>query len=220
MPKGTVIKKLVVAFLLALILAGCATTYVPISWDLGDRVRQLTRSDLTLAILFERYDPQRLTLRIAGDSFDEVMMPSEVKHHLGAYRRDKKLIYRNLYQSYTDAELRDLLVHEFAHHIWFSFLNPKQRLDWGRHLGQHPSPLQDMVRSTYSNPEEFAAEDFAFTVEYARSIDLEKLWQMTVITQEECQLLLAERRRSPHPTLEAGKAVVTHGAAALSQSAR
>jgi hypothetical protein len=220
MPNGTVIRKLAVALLLALILTGCATTYVPISWDLGDRVQQLTRSDLTLAVLFGRYDPQRLTLRIAGDSFDEVMMPSEVKHHLGAYRRDKKLIYRNLYQNYTDAELRDLLVHEFAHHIWFSFMNQKQRLDWAQHLGQHPSPLQDMVRSAYRNPEDFAAEDFAFTVEYARSIDLEKLSQMTIITQEECQLLLAEQRRSPHPTLEAGKAVVTQGAAALSQSAR
>lgn len=57
MPSGTLIKKFATCLLLALLLCGCATTYVPISWDFRDKVLELSRSDLTLAILFNRYDP-------------------------------------------------------------------------------------------------------------------------------------------------------------------
>ena len=73
----TVSKSIALLFLLAWLTAGCAATYVPISWDMGERVQQMTRSDQTLAILFDRYDPARSTLRVAGESFDEVMMPPE-----------------------------------------------------------------------------------------------------------------------------------------------
>jgi hypothetical protein len=198
MAHGAVVKKIAVVFLLALSLCGCATTYVPISWNFGDKVQELSRSDLTLAMLFDRYDPQRLTLRVKGDSFDEVMMPSEVQYHLGAYRRDTKLIYRNLYQDYNDQNLRDLMVHEFAHHIWYNFMSRAQQQHWADHLQSDPTPLQNMVRQVYRRPADFATEDFAFTVEFARPSDLIELARMKIITPQECETLLAEQRRS-HP---------------------
>jgi hypothetical protein len=194
-----VIKRIVVLLLPVVTLGGCATTYVPVSWSMGDKVQQLSRSDQTLAILFNRYDPARVTLRVAGASFDEVMMPSEVKFHLGAYRKDTKLIYRNLYQEFNDGALRDLMLHEFAHHIWFSAMTPKQQGRWGEHLEQNPSPLQSRVRQTYYQPSEYAPEDFAFTVEYARPIDLEELARMDLITPEERDIMLSEVK-PPDPT--------------------
>jgi hypothetical protein len=132
--------------LVVMLMSGCATTYVPVSWGLGERVSQLSRSDLMLATLYDRYDPERSTIRISGSSFDEVMMPSEVKFHLGAYRPDTKLIYRNLYHDYPQDELRDVVLHELAHHIWFNFMSPRQRTLWRLHLAENPSPLQQMVR--------------------------------------------------------------------------
>jgi hypothetical protein len=196
-----IILRIVVLSLLALTLGGCATTYVPISWSMGDRVKQLSRSDHTLAILFDRYDPARKTLRAGGVSFDEVMMPSEVKYHLGAYRKDTKLIYRNLYQEFNDFELRDLMLHEFAHHIWFNSMTPKQQTRWGAHLEQNPSPLQNMVRQNYPLPSDHASEDFAFTVEYARPVDIEELARMNLITPAERDTMLAEVR-PPHHTAQ------------------
>ena len=192
MPSGTVIKNIAALFLLALSLGGCATTYVPISWNFGKQVQRLSRSDLTLAILYNRYDPSRTTLRVAGESFDEVMMPSEVQYHLGAYRQDTKLIYRSLYQDYSDQKLRDLMVHEFSHHIWFSFMSQKQRQQWEEHLANHPSPLQTMVRRVYPNPADYDSEDFAFTVEYARPVDIEELARLNLISGEERDAILAE----------------------------
>jgi hypothetical protein len=201
---STVIKRIVVLLLLALTLGGCATTYVPISWSMGDRVRQLSRSDQTLALLFNRYDPARATLRVGGVSFDEVMMPSEVKYHLGAYRRDTKLIYRNLYQEFNDQELRDLMLHEFAHHIWFSAMTPKQQVRWGVHLEQNPSPLQTMVRQNYPLPSDYASEDFAFTVEYARPVDIEELARMNLITPAERDIMLAGAKPPHHMASKQG----------------
>jgi hypothetical protein len=199
MPSGAVIKKVVIMILLALLSGGCATTYVPVSWELGEQVERLSHSDPTLAILYEHYDPSRTTLRVAGQSFDEVMMPSEVKHHLGAYRKDTKLIYRNLYQQYTDSELRDLLVHEFSHHIWFSFMDAKQREEWRAHLERNPTPLQSMVRELYQKPDDYGTEDFAFTVEYARPVDLQELARLNLISAQECETLISEQKRSPQP---------------------
>jgi hypothetical protein len=199
-----VINRIVVLLLLAVTLSGCATTYVPISWSMGDKVTQLSRSDQTLAILFNRYDPARATLRVGGTSFDEVMMPSEVKHHLGAYRRDTKLIYRNLYQEFNDDALRDLMLHEFAHHIWFSAMTPKQQVRWGEHLEQNPSPLQKMVRQNYPQPSDYATEDFAFTVEYARPVDLEELARINLITPAERDIMLAEVKPPHHTARQQG----------------
>ena len=187
----TVVKKIAAALLLSLSLSGCATTFVPISWNYGEKVQQLSRSDLTLAVLFNRYDPARETLRVSGESFDEVMMPSEVKYHLGAYRRDKRMIYRNMYQEFTDRGLRDLMVHEFAHHIWFSFMSPKQRDKWAGHLDNNPAPIQAMVRRVYPHPEDYATEDFAFTVEYARPVDIRELARLGILSTLECDTLLS-----------------------------
>lgn len=184
--------KYYVILILALLSVGCSTTYVPISWGYGNKVKQLSQSDITLSTFFTKYDPDRKTLRVSGASFEEVMMPSEVKYHLGAYRPDTKLLYRNLYKKYDDQELRDVMVHEFAHHIWFSFMTSEQRFEWRKYLESNPSPLQVMVRSTYSNPEEHDAEDFAFTVEYPRQIDLEELAKLKVITPEERDALLKD----------------------------
>ncbi|HBG08202.1 MAG: hypothetical protein A2075_05405 [Geobacteraceae bacterium GWC2_58_44] len=178
--------------LLALLTGGCATTYVPISWGFGEKVQQLSRSDLTLAILFNRYDPDRQTLRVSGASFDEVMMPSEVMRHLGAYRPDTKLIYRNLYHQYNDQELRSLMCHELAHHIWFGSMTHKQREAWGLHLEANPTPVRAMVRRVYPRPADYDTEDFAFTVERARAVDIEALARMNLITAQERDALLSE----------------------------
>jgi len=190
MSSGAVIKKAATFLLLALSLGGCATTYVPISWNFGEQVQTLSRTDPVLAVLFNRYDPSRQTLRVSGDSFDEVMMPSEVKYHLGAYRRDTKLIYRSLYQEYSDHELRDLMAHEFAHHIWFGFMTNELREKWVAYLADHPAPIQKMVRGTYAPPE-FDSEDFAFVVEYARPVDILELARLNIISSQECEKLLS-----------------------------
>lgn len=186
----TAVLKILTASLLVLSLQGCATTYIPVSWGMTEKVQQASRTDVTLATLFNRYDPQRTTLRVNGKSFDEVMMPEQVKYHLGAYRRDTKQIYKNLYREYNDVELRDLLVHELAHHIWFNHMSNKQQNRWRRYLALNPSPLQVMVRSTYNRPAEWDSEDFAYVVEYARPDDLEELAKLEVLTRQECDKLL------------------------------
>jgi len=208
---SAVIRKLAAVSILALLLSGCATTYVPISWGFGEKVQLLSRSDPTLAILFNRYDPQRKTLRVEAESFDEVMMPSEVKYHLGAYRQDTKLIYRNLYHDYSDRDLRELLVHELAHHIWFDFMLPEQRQQWVIHLEQNPSPLQAMVRQVYQRPADYATEDFAFTLEYARSSDIQELARLHLITTKERDEIFARQKPG-------ALALMPHGKAPLSRS--
>jgi hypothetical protein len=180
--------------LVVMLMSGCATTYVPVSWGLGERVSQLSRSDLMLATLYDRYDPERSTIRISGSSFDEVMMPSEVKFHLGAYRPDTKLIYRNLYHDYPQDELRDVVLHELAHHIWFNFMSPRQRTLWRLHLAENPSPLQQMVRRNDPPSTEYNSEDFAFTVEYARPVDIQELATLNIITAAEEETILKELR--------------------------
>lgn len=183
----------------AFFTGGCTATYVPISWGMGERVQALSRSDRTLSILFNRYDPRRQTLRVAGESFDEVMMPSEVPHHLGAYRPDTKLIYRNMYNEYTDQQLRDLMVHELAHHIWFGTMTLTQREEWIEHLDENPSQVRALVRRLYHKPADHNTEDFAFTFELARQVDMEKLTRMKLITEEERDVIIADRTRVPSP---------------------
>jgi len=194
---------------LSLSTGGCATTFVPISWGMGEKVQRLSRSDQTLAIFYNRYDPQRQTLRVAGASFDEVMMPSEVKLHLGAYRADTKLIYRNLYYEYSDPDLRNVMLHEMAHHIWFGFMDAKQRKEWVEHLDYNPTPLRALVRRTYQKPADYETEDFAFTVEYARAVDIRQLARMNLISAEERETILTQQ----NPALHAG---TTHGSARFS----
>ena len=177
---------------LSLMLSGCAAVYVPVSWDYSNEVQKLSRSDMLLVILYDRYDPDRLTLRGTGTSFQEVLMPVEVKHHLGAYRKDTKLIYRNLYNEYTIAGLRDLLAHEFAHHIWFSTMTAAQREQWEEHLARNPSPVQIMVRRVYGRSADYTAEDFAFSVQTPRPVDIEELAVIGLITVKERDTLLAK----------------------------
>lgn len=184
--------KILCISLLMLLVCGCATAYVPVSWGMGERVQRLSRSDVTLSMLFDRYDPQRETLRVRGDSFEQVMMPDEVKFHLGAYVPETKLIYRNLYKEYSDEELRDLMLHELAHHVWFSAMSPRKRAQWSEHLHYHPSPLQLMVRRIYPVPASWEAEDFAFTVEYARSVDINALANLDLISAPEREAMLAD----------------------------
>jgi hypothetical protein len=209
--------KIAVISALACLLGGCSATFVPISWGFGEKVQHLSRSDLTLVTLYNRYDPQRQTLRVGGESFNEVMMPSEVEHHLGAYRQDTKLIYRNLYHEFGDNDLRDLMVHELAHHIWFIFMSPQQRNDWQEHLALNPSPLQGMVRSLYSRPADHDPEDFAFTVEYARPIDIEELARLKIINDQERDAILKERHRDYHRAAPRGSALLSAAGPDLSQ---
>lgn len=191
--------KFLAIILLALLMNGCATTYVPVSWGQGERVRQLSHSDLMLVTLFDRYDPERKTLRVAGESFDEVMMPGEVQFHLGAYRPDTKLIYRNLYHDYGNQELRDMVLHELAHHIWFTYMSPNQRRSWLLHLVDNPSPLQQMVRRSYPPNADLNSEDFAFTVQYARPVDIKELARLNIITAAEEEAILEELNRRENP---------------------
>ncbi|MBJ6798965.1 SprT family zinc-dependent metalloprotease [Geomonas propionica] len=177
----------------ALALSGCATTYVPISWGQGDAVKKLSKDDLFLSALFNRYDPDRSTLRVSGTSFEEVMMPNEVKLHLGAYRPDTKLIYRNLYQQYTDAQLRKVMLHELAHHVWFNGMSTQQRDEWRLYLTRNPTPLQAMVRSNYKQGTDYDSEDFAFAVEYARPSDLEQLATLKILTVEELNKIMKDK---------------------------
>jgi hypothetical protein len=190
--------------LLSLLLGGCTATYVPISWGMGEKVQHLSRSDLMLSILYERYDPKRQTLAVSGSSFNEVMMPSEVKHHLGAYRFDTKLIYRNLYQEYTDQQLRDLMLHELAHHIWYGHMTPQQKLDWAAHLDDNPTPLRDMVRRVYERPAEHPTEEFAFSVEFARTVDVEELARLQLLTEAERDKILDTMKTVEHPQTATG----------------
>lgn len=196
MPTGTVIK-IAIAALIVMLLDGCATTYVPISWDHREKVMQLSRSDKALSILFQRYDPQRETLRTGGTSFAEVMWPGQVQHHLGAYRKESRLIYRNLYREFSDTELRDLILHEFAHHIWFQYLSTPQRDHWVEHLLKNPSSVQDLVRSSYRNPGDYDSEDFAFTMQQLRPIDILELTRMNVVTEPEGEILLSLTKSAP-----------------------
>lgn len=184
--------KLLVIFLLFLSIQGCATTYIPVSWGLGNRVQDICRSDRTLATLLDRYDPERQTLRLGGRSFDDVMMPAEVQNHLGAYRQDTRQIYRNLYRDYNEHELRDLLVHELAHHIWFNFMTAEQRQQWGTHLDEHTTPVGLMVRRAYRRPREWDGEDFAFTLQYARRCDVQELAKLKLISDEERDRILQQ----------------------------
>lgn len=193
------LKKLLCA-LIALVLSGCATTYVPISWGQGDTVKKLSKEDVFLAALFNRYDPDRSTVRVSGPSFDEVMMPSEVKFHLGAYRPDMKLIYRNLFQQYSEGQLRSVMLHELAHHVWYTGMTAQQREDWRQYLAKNPTPMQSMVRATYKQGSDYDSEDFSFAVEFARPNDLEQLTILKVITPEERDRIMKEKfPKSPEP---------------------
>ncbi|GFO62482.1 hypothetical protein M1B72_21235 [Geomonas paludis] len=186
--------------LVALMLSGCATTYVPISWGQGDAVKKLSREDVFLSALFNRYDPGRTTLRVSGASFEEVMMPDEVKFHLGAYRPDTRLIYRNMFQQYTEQQLRSVLLHELAHHVWLTAMTAQQREDWRLYLAKNPTPLQETVRNTYKPGTDYDSEDFAFSVEYARPADLEQLATLKIITpQERDQIMKEKYPKNPEP---------------------
>jgi hypothetical protein len=196
---------LLLLLIVLLCSGGCNTAYVPVSWGQGEQVRRISTSDPTLTALFNHYDPDHKTIRFTGSSFEEVMMPSEVKYHLGAYRPDTKLIYRNLYREYTEQELRDLMVHEFAHHIWFTFMTPQQRNGWRKHLILNPSPIQEMVRGTYGDPATWEAEDFAFTVQYSRPVDIEMLARLEVIKPDEKEIMLrqlASQAKSVHASAQ------------------
>ena len=138
-------------------------------------------------------------------------MPYEVKHHLGAYRKDTKLIYRNLYNEYTTSGLRDLLVHEFAHHIWYTFMTPAQRKQWEEYLELNPNPVQDMVRRVYDRSADYASEDFAFTVEFARPVDIKELAVLGLITIKERDALLDEQRQHQPSSAPPGCARVVAG---------
>ncbi|GFO54136.1 hypothetical protein GMSM_11430 [Geomonas sp. Red276] len=192
--KGFIGSRLAIKALLLLlfadILAGCNTTYIPVSWGLGNKPKELSHTDTTLMTLFEHFDKDRFTLRLGGSSFEEVMMPSEVKYHLGAYRPDTKQIYRNLYREYNDRELRDLLVHELAHHIWFNYMSVAQRDEWKEYLIKNPSTAQALVRMAYPDPRTWDTEDFAYAMQNARREDIKELNAIKLISDEECAAIL------------------------------
>ena len=179
------IPSLLVAGIIAALLAGCATTFIPISWGMRDKVLRISQQDEVLKILFHRYDPERNTLRVDGASFDIVEMPHKDWRFEGAYRREYKLIYRNLDVIPADSDLRNILVHEMAHHIWANFLTKEQKKGWCRHLQENPSRWQALVRSVYADAGTYDDEDFAYTVEFPRKVDVEELARLAIITEDE-----------------------------------
>jgi hypothetical protein len=167
------------------VLASCATTFILISWGMRDKVLRLSRQDAVLEILFRHYDPDRQTLRVDEASFNVVEMPHNDWRFEGAYRPQTRLIYRNLEIIPDDRDLRNIMVHEMAHHIWFCFLTKEQKERWCRYLQENPSPWQAVVRSVYQDRSLYDTEDFAYTVEFARKADVEELARLGVITEGE-----------------------------------
>lgn len=179
------IVRLMVAAAIAMVLAGCATTFIPISWGMREKVLLISRQDAVLEILFRRYDPERVTLRVDGASFDIVEMQHDDWKYVGAYRQEQRLIYRNLETTLDDRDLRNVMVHEMAHHIWFGFLSAEQKKGWCRYLQGNPSSWQAMVRRIYRDERLHDAEDFAYTVEFARMADVEALARLGIISADE-----------------------------------
>jgi hypothetical protein len=176
---------LLAAVIIAATLAGCSTTFIPISWGMRDKVLQLSQQDEVLKILFRRYDPERKTLRVDGASFDVVDMPHQDWRFEGAYRREYRLIYRNLDVLPADSDLRNILVHEMAHHIWANFLTKEQKEGWCRYLQENPSRWQAMVRNIYPDARSYDDEDFAYAVEFPRKADIDALARLGIITENE-----------------------------------
>lgn len=179
------ITRFIVAGAIAAMLAGCAITFIPISWGMREKVLRLSQQDEVLCILFRRYDPERKTLRVDGASFDIVEMQHRDWKYEGAYRPEHRLIYRNLDAVLDDRDLRNVMTHEMAHHIWFCFLTAEQKAGWCRHLQENPSGWQTMVRRTYEDKRLYDAEDFAYTVEFPRKADIEALARLAIITEDE-----------------------------------
>lgn len=179
------IRDLIVAAVIATTLVGCATTFIPISWGMREKVLCLSKQDEILGILFRRYDPERKTLRVDGVSFDVVGMEHDGWKYAGAYRPELCLIYRNLETTPDDRDLRNIMVHEMAHHIWFKFLTAQQKEDWVTYLRENPSRWQAMVRKIYEDEKLHDTEDFAYTVEFPRSADIEELARLAIINEDE-----------------------------------
>lgn len=181
-----------VVFLLfiALLLTGCATTFVPISWGMREEVLRISRQDEVLNILFNKYDPERKTLRVDGPSFNIVEKPHETWKYEGAYRPDHKLIYRNSEVILAQENLRNVILHEMAHHIWFTYLSTDEKKMWLRYLKENPSDWQTMVRVLYKDSIQYDAEDFAYTIEFAREHDIQELVSLSVISEEEMRTWL------------------------------
>lgn len=192
------IVRLAVAGVTCTMLAGCATTFIPISWGMREKVLLLSKQDAVLDILFRRYDPERTTLRVAGESFDIVEAPHSDWRYEGAYRPEYRIIYRNLEATLDGRDLRNVMVHEMAHHIWFNFMTEEQRGGWRRYLEGNPSNWQIMVRRTYEDKRLHDAEDFAYTVEFPRTEDIEALARLAVISEEEMRLWI-EATAEPDP---------------------
>ncbi|HEX8960902.1 MAG TPA: hypothetical protein VF775_04950 [Geobacteraceae bacterium] len=167
------------------VIVGCATTFVPISWGMREEVLRLSHQDEVSQILFHRYDPERKTLRVDGASFDFVDMPHSDWRLEGAYRQETRLIYRNLEIVPDDRELRNIMVHEMAHHIWFYFLSKEQKEIWCHYLKENPTRWQAVVRKVYQDKRLHDSEDFAYAVEFPRHVDIGELVRLGVITEDE-----------------------------------
>jgi hypothetical protein len=190
---------LLVAGIFATILAGCATTFIPISWGMRDKVLRLSQQDEVLKILFHRYDPERKTLRVDGASFDIVEMLHKDWRFEGAYRREYQLIYRNLEVTPGDSDLRNILAHEMAHHIWANFLTKEQKKGWCQYLQENPSRWQALVRSIYTDARSYDDEDFAYAVEFPRKTDVEALARLAIITEDEMRRWVRANSTSEPP---------------------
>jgi hypothetical protein len=198
--------RIFLVMIIALLLTGCSTTvtYIPISWGMGEKVKNLTQQDEFLKVLFNRYDPERTTLRVSGESFYEVLTPDTAAKRQGAYRTATHLIYRNFEKKLSDQELRSVMTHEIAHHVWFNFLKPEQKTAWQAHLEKNPSEWQKIVRQDYPEKNLHAAEDFAFTIAAPRKTDIEMLASLGVISAKERDAVLRTGIMVTTPVLAKG----------------
>jgi len=183
----SVIAKLTVAAAMVVLVACASTTFVPISWGMRDKVLSMSQRDEVLRILFQRYDPERKTLRVDGPSFELVDLPHSNWRFEGAYRAETHLIYRNLDISLEDPDLRNIMAHEMAHHIWSCFLNEEKKKEWGTYLAENPSHWQPVIRQAYRDVKVQSSEDFAYAVTFPRSADVRELATLDIISEEEMQ---------------------------------
>jgi hypothetical protein len=185
-------KKYIIYLITVFFLTGCVAMYVPISWEHGDQIHNIIDKDPLLSALYKRYDPDRLTLR-GPSGFDELMSPFEVKSHLATYNKTTYAIYINREVNFTDQQLKEIIIHEFCHHIWNIKLDNATKNKWYAYLRQHPSTIQRLV-SLYYPLSNQNVENFAFTLQFPQKEDIKELSTLSILNEEEANAVLSQMK--------------------------
>jgi hypothetical protein len=188
-------KIIITGLLTALLTTGCVAMYAPIVWNHRAQVNDIVDTEPLLSALYKKYDPQRETLR-GPNGYDEQAFPSEAALRLASYNPLTKIIYINREFAFTDNQLKEVLVHEFCHHIWDNGLDKSVQSSWNEYLKQHPSPLQRLV-GLYYPPGRQEIENFAFTIEFPRKEDIKELVTLSILNESEAEAVLAKMAAEP-----------------------